>query len=79
MFKGNSDGWIDLSTGKPGPKREMPDDFDGARGFAQRAHLRDARQLKADHGIEVPQIVRAALALLNCRRTGAGIALFGQH
>ena len=79
MFKGNSDGWIDLSTGKPGPKREMLDDFDGARGFAKRAHLRDARQLKADHGIEVPQIVRAALALLNCRRTGAGIALFGQY
>jgi hypothetical protein len=26
MFKGNSDGWIDLSTGKPGPKREMLDE-----------------------------------------------------
>jgi acyl-CoA synthetase (AMP-forming)/AMP-acid ligase II len=79
MFKGNADGWIDLSTGRPGPKREMLDDFDGARGFSQRAHIRDARQLNADHGIEVPQIVRAALAILNCRRTGAGIALFGQH
>ncbi|KAF4632901.1 hypothetical protein G7Y89_g5223 [Cudoniella acicularis] len=79
MFKGNTGGWIDIATGKPGPKRELLDDFDGARGFAQLAKLRDAQQLTADHGIEVPHIIRAALAILNCRQTGAGVALYGQN
>jgi len=79
MFKGNSEGWIDLSTGKPGPPRQNLDDFDGVRGIAMGARLQDIQTLKLNHGIEVPQVVKAALAIINCRHTKTKIALFAQY
>ena len=78
-FKGNSGGWIDISTGKPGPPRKFLDtDPVGVKGISAFGQLRDIQALKVKHGIEGSQIVKAALAVVTTRYTGAEFAMFGQ-
>ncbi|KAL2063768.1 hypothetical protein VTL71DRAFT_5573 [Oculimacula yallundae] len=80
-FKGNSEGWIDLLTGKPGPARTAIDGgkSDGVIGIRREVQLTDSKAFKAEHNVEVPQIVKATLAVVNTRRTASNIALFGQY
>jgi hypothetical protein len=79
-FKGNSDGWIDLSTGKPGSARKALDPkSDGVMGCAKLANIPDALAFRSRYKIEVPQIMKAALALVNVRHTNSNVALFGQY
>ncbi|KAH9210763.1 hypothetical protein DL95DRAFT_370521 [Leptodontidium sp. 2 PMI_412] len=78
-FKGNSEGWIDIKTGKPGPPRKNLDaDPVGVKGISALGQLPDIQALKVKHGIEGSQIVKAALAVVTTRYTKAGFALFGQ-
>lgn len=81
-FKGSHMGWIDPSTGKSGNRdsREGPNDsLSGAQGLASDCNLSGMRQLKKQHAIETPCILKAALAILNSRRTGQSTALFAQY
>ncbi|KAH7348361.1 hypothetical protein BKA65DRAFT_594211 [Rhexocercosporidium sp. MPI-PUGE-AT-0058] len=78
-FKGNSEGWIDIKTGKPGPPRKYLDaDPVGVKGISALGQLPDIQALKVKHGIEGSQIVKAALAVVTTMHTKAGFALFGQ-
>ena len=78
-FKGNSEGWIDITTGKPGPPRNPLDtDPVGVKGISAFGQLPDIQVLKVKHGIEGSQIVKAALAVVTTRCTGAEFAMFGQ-
>ncbi|KAG4432029.1 hypothetical protein IFR05_012493 [Cadophora sp. M221] len=78
-FKGNSEGWVDINTGKPGPPRKYLDaDPVGVKGISALGQLPDVQALKVKHGIEGSQIVKAALAVVTTRYTKAGFALFGQ-
>ncbi|PVH71342.1 acetyl-CoA synthetase-like protein, partial [Cadophora sp. DSE1049] len=78
-FKGNSEGWIDITTGKPGPPRKYLDaDPVGVKGILAFGQLHDIQALKVKHGIEGSQIVKAALAVVTTRYTGAEFAMFGQ-
>jgi hypothetical protein len=43
------------------------------------AHIPDALALRSEYKIEVPQIMKAALALVNIRHTDSNVALFGQY
>lgn len=80
-FKGDCAGWIDPSTGKPG-KRELragPDSSPaGVDGLSVRCDLSGLQRLKKEHGIEPPCIMKAAITILNSRRTGQTSALFSQ-
>ncbi|KAH7408065.1 hypothetical protein BKA64DRAFT_438716 [Cadophora sp. MPI-SDFR-AT-0126] len=79
-FKGNSAGWTDPSTGKLGMERKpLDNDPVGVLGITKSVVLRDVQKLKMDHGIEVPQLVKTALALVNVRHTKTDTALFGQY
>jgi len=80
-FKGQSDGWISLPDGNTGPTRKALDGgiTDGAIGIVQQVKLQDAKSLKLQHAIEVPQIAKVALAIVNTRRTKSNVALFGQY
>nr|POF01368.1 putative acyl-coa synthetase yngi [Quercus suber] len=79
-FKGDSTGWIDLSTGRPGSVRKSlhPDSI-GVKGFSEACHLADTQQLKRESGVEVFTIIKAALALLNMKHMQADSAFFGQY
>ncbi|KAF8857135.1 acetyl-CoA synthetase-like protein [Acephala macrosclerotiorum] len=79
-FKGFSEGWIDIKTGKPGPPRvalTKPAGL-GVKGITGKGTLRDIQALKIKHSIEGSQIVRAALAVITIRHTKQEYALFGQ-
>ncbi|KAG9243562.1 hypothetical protein BJ878DRAFT_568345 [Calycina marina] len=80
-FKGQSEGWVISLKGPLGSPRKALDGGarDGAIGMARRVALHDTQALKLKHGIDVPQIVKAGLAIMNSRRTKASIALFGQY
>ena len=80
-FKGQSDGWVSLPDGKPGPARRALDGgvTDGAIGAVQSVKMPGAKSLKLGHGIEVPSIAKAALAIISTRRTKSSVALFGQY
>ncbi|CAG8957904.1 hypothetical protein HYFRA_00000245 [Hymenoscyphus fraxineus] len=80
-FKGHSEGWVTSLKGPLGSPRKALDGGarDGAIGMAQRVRLHDTQALKVEHGIDVPQIVKAGLAIMITRRTKAGVALFGQY
>lgn len=78
-FKGNTEGWIDVETGKLGQHRPMLDKCDGVEGKYHTITLQDATELKSKFGIEIPQVLKAALAVVNTRHTGSDIALFGQY
>jgi hypothetical protein len=79
-FKGNSEGWIDLSTGKPGPaQKSLGSGSDGVMGCATLAHIPDALALRSKYKIEVPQIMKGALALVNVRHNNTNVAFFGQY
>ena len=80
-FKGQSKGWVTSLKGPLGSPRKALDEGarDGAIGIAQRVLLHDTQALKVKHGIEVPQIVKAGLAIMNTRRTKTSVALFGQY
>lgn len=79
-FKGSSDGWK-LPNGIPGPSRKALDGglTDGVLGTARHVKLHDAKLLKHLYAIELPQVAKAALAIVNVRRTKTNVALFGQH
>ncbi|KAK0099513.1 hypothetical protein ONS96_008351 [Cadophora gregata f. sp. sojae] len=79
-FKGNSEGWIDILTGRPGPVRKSLDaDPIGVKGISALGQLPDIQTLKIKHGIEGSQIVKAALAVVTTQYTGAEFAMFGQY
>lgn len=79
-FKGNSKGWVDVSTGKPGPDRtSLVPNGDGVSGLSESCSLPDMQLLKHEHGIDASTVMKAALALLNTKRTGQDTALFAQY
>lgn len=89
-FKGDSTGWIDESTGKPGPERKLAssgeekenqkkEEANGVTGLSQNISLRDMPHLKHTHGIDASTVMKAALALLNTKLTGQKIALFAEY
>lgn len=85
-FKGDSTGWIDESTGKPGPERklassgeEKENKKEGVTGLSQEISLPDIQHLKHTHGIDASTVMKAALALLNTKLTGQKVALFAEY
>lgn len=85
-FKGDSTGWIDESTGKPGPERKLASseeenqkEANGVTGLSQNISLPDMHHLKHTHGIDASTVMKAALALLNTKLTGQKIALFAEY
>lgn len=86
-FKGDSTGWIDESTGKPGPERKPlfllasseEKQEDGVTGLSQEISLPDMQHLKHTHGIDASTVMKAALALLNTKLTGHKVALFAEY
>lgn len=89
-FKGDSTGWIDESTGKPGPERKLASsgeekskqnqkEANGVTGLSQEISLPDMQSLKHTHGIDVSTVMKAALALLNTKLTGQKVALFAEY
>jgi len=78
-FMGNSEGWIDVKTGKPGPVRNaLTLNGPGMEGIAGQVTLRDSQVLKASHDIDASQIIKAALAIVITQRTKQKYALLGQ-
>ncbi|KUJ19522.1 acetyl-CoA synthetase-like protein [Mollisia scopiformis] len=78
-FKGSSEGWIDIKTGKPGPPRKaLTKNGLGVKGITGQGTLKDIQALKIKHNIEGSQIVKAALAVVTTRHTKQPYALFGQ-
>lgn len=87
-FKGDSTGWIDESTGKPGPDRKLAsseeekenqEEANGVTGLSQNISLPDIHHLKHIHGIDTSTVMKAALALLNTKLTGQKVALFAEY
>lgn len=87
-FKGDSTGWIDESTGKPGPERKLASSEEkenqekqqeGVTGLSQTISLPDMQHLKHTHGIDASTVMKAALALLNTKLTGHKVALFAEY
>lgn len=90
-FKGDSTGWIDESTGKPGPERKplcllasseeenQKEEANGVTGLSQKISLPDMHHLKHIHGIDASTVMKAALALLNTKLTGHKVALFAEY
>lgn len=79
-FPGDSSGWLDASTGQPGPDRKpLTSNEEGVIGISQLCTLPDVHNLKQEHGIEASTILKAAVALLNCKSTGQDTALLSQH
>lgn len=87
-FKGDSTGWIDESTGKPGPERKLASseeenqnqkEANGVTGLSQKISLQDIQHLKHTHGIDASTVMKAALALLNTKLTGHKVALFAEY
>lgn len=86
-FKGDSTGWIDESTGKPGPERKLAssgeenqkEEANGVTGLSQNISLPDMQHLKHTHGIDASTVMKAALALLNTQLTGHKVALFAEY
>lgn len=83
-FKGDSTGWIDESTGKPGPERKLAsseeeNQKEGVTGLSQEISLPDMHHLKHIHGIDASTVMKAALALLNTKLTGHKVALFAEY
>lgn len=86
-FKGDSTGWIDESTGKPGPERKPlfllssseEKQEEGVTGLSQEISLPDMQHLKHAHGIDASTVMKAALALLNTKLTGHKVALFAEY
>lgn len=83
-FKGDSTGWIDESTGKPGPERKLAsseeeNQKEGVTGLSQKISLPDMQHLKHTHGIDASTVMKAALALLNTKLTGQKVALFAEY
>lgn len=83
-FKGDSTGWIDESTGKPGPERKLAssgeeNQKEGVTGLSQNISLPDIHHLKHTHGIDASTVMKAALALLNTKLTGHKVALFAEY
>jgi len=79
-FKGDSTGWIEASTGKPGPDRpSLVENGDGVSGLSESCSLPDMQRLKHEHGIDASTVMKAALALLNTKHTGQDTALFAQY
>lgn len=87
-FKGDSTGWIDESTGKPGPERKLASseeenqkqkEANGVTGLSQEISLPDMQHLKHTHGIDASTVMKAALALLNTKLTGQKVALFAEY
>lgn len=84
-FKGDATGWIDESTGKPGPERklasseEKENQKEGVTGLSQEISLPDMHHLKHTHGIDASTVMKAALALLNTKLTGHKVALFAEY
>lgn len=82
-FKGDSTGWIDESTGKPGPERKLEEnqkeEANGVTGLSQTISLPNMQLLKHTHGIDASTVMKAALALLNTKLTGHRVALFAEY
>lgn len=86
-FKGDSTGWIDESTGKPGPERKLAssgeenqkEEANGVTGLSQKISLPDMQHLKHTHGIDASTVMKAALAFLNTKLTGHKVALFAEY
>lgn len=88
-FKGDSTGWIDESTGKPGPERKLAssgeekenqkEEANGVTGLSQKISLPDMQHLKHTHGIDASTVMKAALAFLNTKLTGQKVALFAEY
>lgn len=83
-FKGDSTGWIDESTGKPGPERKLAsseeeNQKEGVTGLSQKISLPDMHHLKHTHGIDASTVMKAALAFLNTKLTGHTVALFAEY
>lgn len=88
-FKGDSTGWIDESTGKPGPERKLAssgeekenkkEEANNVTRLSQNLSLPDMPHLKHIHGIDASTVMKAALALLNTKLTGQKIALFAEY
>lgn len=79
-FKGDTKGWVETSTGKPGPDRTaLVPEGDGVTGLSESCNLPDMQRLKQEHGIDASTVMKAALALLNMKLTGRDTALFAQY
>lgn len=90
-FKGDSTGWIDESTGKPGPERKplfllasseeenQKEEANSVTGLSQNISLPDMQHLKHTHGIDASTVMKGALALLNTKLTGQKVALFAEY
>jgi aryl carrier-like protein len=79
---GNDDGWIDLTTGKPGDavKRIPLDGEDGMamgnKGLTRMYELPGLKQLQSQHGIAAHTVLKASLALANIDWTGTNTSFF---
>ncbi|KAG4433661.1 hypothetical protein IFR05_010849 [Cadophora sp. M221] len=79
-FKGVSTGWTDPCTGKLGLERQALDSNPvGVLGITKSVTLHDRQKLKTNYAIEVPQLVKTALAFINVKHTKTNTALFGQY
>lgn len=80
FFKGDSRGWRDLNTGEAGAERPSHDNHgDGSQGLAKTCSLTHAHELRLQHGVDAPFILKAAVSILNARRNRHRCALFGQY
>jgi len=78
-FMGDSNGWIDNSTGEIRCARKSLDvNPSGFTGISEQGLLPDAMLLKSTHSIDTSQVVKAALAVVNIRHTKESQALFAQ-
>jgi aryl carrier-like protein len=82
FMSGNDDGWIDLTTGKPGDAvKRIPLDCEsgmyiGNKGLTRVYELPDLKQLQNQHGFAAHTILKASLALANVDWTGTNTSFF---
>lgn len=79
-FHGDSNGWIDVSTGKSGPDRKpLSTNEEGVLGISEVCNLPHIPKLKQEHGVEPSTLLKAALAMMNSKSTCQSTALMAQH
>lgn len=73
-FKGDASGWKDGVT-----RQSLDAEPSGVRGLNKQCFLPGASNLRKTHGVETPQVLKAALAILNHKQTRSPVALFAQY
>jgi aryl carrier-like protein len=82
FMSGNDDGWIDLTTGKPGDAaKRTPLDGEsgmsiGNKGLSRVYELPGLKQLQSQHGFPAHTVLKASLALANIDWTGTNTSFF---